>query len=139
MNTAIVEKNWDVSSRDFKLDPEMFDYALVRPCNASYKTYRNFNLGKYSKNKTIMHGGAIASWHRDWHRDSHSAHGEPQTFEEMLVKVSLDPAVPLDFECWQFHYDSKSYIVKVIDLRTGEVLYDSVVNWLNSQLMAHLV
>lgn len=127
-NTAVVEKIWKIDTRDFKFDPDKFNYALVRPCNVTYRTYKNFSLGKKTKCKMIVHDGAVLAWHRD---KSYGFKDEPKTFEEMLVRAELDYTVMPEFENWMFDFNWKSYTVRTIDLKTNEVLYDHLDKWLS--------
>ena len=127
-NTAVVEKIWKIETRNFRFDPDKFDYVLVRPCNVSYKTYKNFCTGKRTKCKMITHEGAVLSWHRD---KSFSLSNEPHTFEELMLNASFNKQIVPEFENWLFDVNWKTYTVRTIDLRTGEVLYDYVDKWLS--------
>lgn len=135
-NTAVVEKVWKIWSRDFTFDPDKFDYTLVRPCDVSYRTYRNFSLGKKTKCKMITHEGAVLTWHRD---KSFRFGNEPDTFEELLVKAGFTKQVVPEFENWLFEFNWKTYTVKTIDLKTNEVLYDHVDKWLNENKRRGLI
>ena len=98
-NTAVVEKIWKIETRNFRFDPDKFDYVLVRPCNVSYKTYKNFCTGKRTKCKMITHEGAVLSWHRD---KSFSLSNEPHTFEELMLNASFNKQIVPEFENWLF-------------------------------------
>lgn len=135
-NTAVLEKIWKIESKDFKFDPEKFNYALVRPCNVTYQTYKNFCLGKNTKCKMIMHEGSVSAWHRD---KSFSFGSEPNTFEEMLIKAELDCNASPDFENWLFDFNWKTYTVRTIDMRTNEVLYDHLDKWLSENKQRGLI
>lgn len=135
-NTAVVEKIWKIDARNFKFDPGKFDYALVRPCDVTYRTYKNFITCKCTKCKMITHEGAVLAWHRD---KNFSFPSEPKTFEEMMVNASFNKQTSPDFENWLFDVNWKTYTVKTIDLRTGEVLYDNVDKWLSESKMKFLI
>lgn len=135
-NTAVVEKIWKIDTRDFKFDPDKFDYALVRPCDVPYRTYKNFLTCKHPKCKMITHEGAVMSWHRD---KSNSFSSEPKTFEEMIVNAGFNKQTSPDFENWLFDLNWKTYTVKTIDLRTGKVLYDCVDKWLSESRARNLI
>lgn len=135
-NTAVVEKIWKIDTRDFKFDPDKFDYALVRPCDVPYRTYKNFLTCKHPKCKMITHKGAVMSWHRD---KSNSFSSEPMTFEEMIVNAGFNKQTSPDFENWLFDLNWKTYTVKTIDLRTGKVLYDYVDKWLSENRARNLI
>ena len=111
----ILEKTWKIESSDFKFDKTKFDYALVRPCNVDYKTYKNFVLGKKVKAKCIVHEGCIASWYTDG-RFTQLGSGKP--FEQFLVETNVNKqAIPL-IENWIFEHNWKYYTVCTIDLRS---------------------
>ena len=131
-NTAVLEKIWKVDTRDFTFDPGMFDFALVRPCNVAYKTYRNF----CTRCKMITHEGAVIAWHRD---KNYGFPNDPKTFEEMLVNAGLSKNANPDFENWLFDLNWKTYTVKTVDLRTGEVLYDHPDKWLSENKRRGLI
>ena len=135
-NTAVVEKIWKIDTRNFKFDPDKFEYALVRPCDVSYKTYKNFCTGKRTKCKMITHEGAVLSWHRD---KSFSLSDEPHTFEELMLNASFNKQTVPEFENWLFDVNWKTYTVRTIDLRTGEVLYDYVDKWLSESKWRFLI
>ena len=135
-NTAVVEKIWKIKTRNFKFDPDKFDYALVRPCDVPYRTYKNFCTGKRTKCKMITHEGAVLSWHRD---PSFSMSDEPHTFEELMLNASFNKQTVPEFENWLFDVDWKTYTVRTIDLRTGEVLYDYVDKWLSESKWRFLI
>ena len=135
-NTAVVEKIWKIETRNFRFDPDKFDYVLVRPCNVSYKTYKNFCTGKRTKCKMITHEGAVLSWHRD---KSFSLSNEPHTFEELMFNASFNKQIVPEFENWLFDVNWKTYTVRTIDLRTGEVLYDYVDKWLSESKWHFLI
>ena len=135
-NTAIVEKIWKIDSKDFMFDPDKFNYVLVRPCNVTYQTYKNFLLGKKTKCKMIVHEGAVMSWHRD---KSLGWTHEPETFEEMLIKAELDCNVMPEFENWMFDFNWKTYTVRTIDMRTHKVLYDHLDKWLSENTRRGLI
>ena len=135
-NTAVVEKIWKIETRNFRFDPDKFDYVLVRPCNVSYKTYKNFCTGKRTKCKMITHEGAVLSWHRD---KSFSLSNEPHTFEELMLNASFNKQIVPEFENWLFDVNWKTYTVRTIDLRTGEVLYDYVDKWLSESKWRFLI
>ena len=135
-NTAVVEKIWKIETRNFRFDPDKFDYVLVRPCNVSYKTYKNFCTGKRTKCKMITHEGAVLSWHRD---KSFSLSNEPHTFEELMLNASFNKQIVPEFENWLFDVNWKTYTVRTIDLRTGEVLYDYVDKWLSESKWHFLI
>lgn len=135
-NTGVIEKIWKIDSRDFTFDPDTFDFALIRPCNVPYRTYKNFCLGKFTQCKMIIHEGAVTSWHRD---KNFRFPNEPKTFEEMLVDAELNKQANIDFENWMFDFNWRTYTVKTIDLRTGDVLYDHSNEWLSENKRRGLI
>ena len=102
----------------------------------SYKTYKNFCTGKRTKCKMITHEGAVLSWHRD---KSFSLSDEPHTFEELMLNASFNKQTVPEFENWLFDVNWKTYTVRTIDLRTGEVLYDYVDKWLSESKWRFLI
>lgn len=117
----VLEKTWVVESRNFVLNSDKFDSALIRPCNVDYKTYKNFVLGKKVGVSTIIHEGCVAYWYRESWRHP----GPAKSYEEFLIQANVNKlAFPL-FENWMINCNWKTYTVKTIDLKTGKVLYDS--------------
>lgn len=132
----ILEKVWKIESTDFKFDKDKFDYALIRPCNVDYKTHRNFALGKSIKVSTIVYEGCVSSWYAD---KSYGNLGFAGPFEQFMVDANVNKlAVPL-FENWVFAHNWQNYTVKTIDLKTGEVLYDSMHIWLSERRQMTLI
>ena len=136
-NTYVLEKTWKIESKDFKFDLNKFDYALIRPCNIPYKTYRDFSLGKKTRCKQIVHEGCVAYWYAD---DRLPALGSSfKTFEEFLVNANINKQAVPEFENWQFDFNWKTYTVRIIDLKTGEVLYDHIDKWLSENKRRGLI
>lgn len=125
----VLEKTWRIDAHDFKLDDDMFDYALVRPCNVTYREYRNFVLGKHSsKTACITHGGSVAQWYSKrcsiWYVENMHGNQQFSTFDEFMIDLNVRRMIIPAIENWMFEVDFKTYVVKIIDLKTGETLYD---------------
>lgn len=132
----ILEKGWKVSLSNFSFTKDNFDYALIRPCNVDYKTYKNFTLGKSSTVKSVIHEGCIASWYAD-SRMIYA--GAPKTFEEFMIDANVNlQAFPL-IENWMFEHNWRNFTVKTIDLKTGKTLFDITDKWLSEMLEKHLI
>ena len=132
----ILEKVWKINSIDFCFNKRKFDYALIRPCNVDYMTYRNFSLGKKVKTNVIIHEGCISSWYADKELKCISFNGP---FEQFMVDANINKlAIPL-IENWIFEHNWKSYTVRTIDLKKHEVLYDNVKHWLREQRRNSLI
>lgn len=128
--TYVLEKTWRIDTHDFKLDPDEFYSVLVRPCNLTYREYRNFVLGKHSsKTSCIKHEGSVAQWYSKrcsiWYVET-GMHDKQQfsTFDEFMIDLNVRRMIIPSIENWMFEVDFKSYVVKTIDLNTGETLYD---------------
>ena len=134
-NTYILEKCWRIQSSDFRFDKDKFDIALVRPSNVSYQTYRDFSLGKKTKCNSIIHEGCIAYWYADGTGKSSTS------YEEFIIDANVNKQAFPEFECWQFtlNLNFQTYTVRVIDLKTGEVLYDHLDKWLSENTHRHLI
>ena len=133
----ILEKYWKINRPDnFKFDKDRFDYALVRPCNVDYTTYKNFVLGKKVKVKSIVHEGCIASWYADGRFFQIGSRGP---FEQFIVDVNVNKqAFPL-IENWMFEHNWQTYTVRTVDLKTGKTLFDSTDRWLNENAQWKLI
>lgn len=133
----ILEKIWKIDKKDFKFDKDKFDCVLVRPCNVSYRTYRNFSLGKKVKVKTIIHEGCVASWSAD--KSFAYCTGAPDNFDQFIIETNVNRQVFPLIENWVFEQNWKSYTVKTIDLKTNEVLFDATNKWLSENKPYYLI
>lgn len=127
--TYVLEKTWRIDTHDFKLDADEFYFALVRPCGVTYREYRNFVLGKrLSKTACITHGGSVAQWYSkhcsSWYVENMHGNQQFSTFEQFMIDLNVRRMIIPSIENWMFEVDFKSYVVKTIDLKTGETLYD---------------
>lgn len=125
----ILEKVWTIDSLSFRFNENAFNYALIRPCNVSYKVYRDFSLGKNIKDKCIIHEGCIASWYAS----KTFNFGFKGPYEEFIVDVNVNKQVFPLIENWVIENNWRSYTVKTIDLKTGETLFDNTSNWFKAR------
>lgn len=129
----ILEKIWNYSS-DMNFDQSTLHEVLIRPCNVSYRTYRNFALGNLVAGKHfeyIIHEPCIMDWmpNSKYHAlDVLPDLTECKSFEEFMIYANLNKCIFPLIENWyvrsSLNYDT--YVVKKIDLKTNEVLFDGI-------------
>lgn len=130
----ILEKIWKFDPKK-KIDDSTLDTVLIRPCDVTYRVYRNFSLGKKIRQKCVTHEACVASWF-----PNHSIHAtnEPifKNIEEFLIDANINKCVVPSFENWLIEYNWKTYYFKTFDLtKDHELLHDNqkyVLNILNT-------
>ena len=113
---------------DHKLQPVEYGHCLIRQCNWEYKDVLDFFNRKMPKEVSLCLDELVALYDYPQPDDRQDF----KTIEEWLIWLDLTKGISPDFEtmhvCTIDHQDD--YIVKIIDLNTNEVLYDSVVTTL---------
>lgn len=109
---------------DHKLQPVEYGHCLIRQCNWEYKDVLDFFNRKMPKEVSLCLDELVALYDYPQPDDRQDF----KTIEEWLIWLDLTKGISPDFEtmhvCTIDHQDD--YIVKIIDLNTNEVLYDSV-------------
>lgn len=139
----VLEKIWHYKP-NFKFSQDELYEVLIRPCNVSYRTYRNFSLGHNIKNKTITHEGCVLSW---WPDNSHvyiySKEPRFKSLEEFMIYANVDKCIIPLIENWMIMDNNhRNYFAKTIDLKTNEILYDNsdlLLTKLNEQYNRNLI
>ena len=136
----VVDKIWQYKP-GLKLDVNDVNEIAIRPCDASYKTYRRFSLGLPTRCKTIAHGSAVMLW---MPKINFCSHALPhfKTYEEFVVYANVNKCIVPLFENWSISGGYHQLYCKTIDLKTHEVLYDNINNVMkrfNEQHDMHLV
>lgn len=134
--TYFLEKYCEVGL-DGKLHPTKYASALIRPCQWNYKKVLDFLNGKLSKTTSMTLDGAVAHYsdsNEYWWQDGKKF----SSIEEWLIWLALEKGITPDIEEMHIQESVHDYIVKTIDLRTKEVLYDNVDNILAKIKFEHL-
>ena len=109
---------------DHKLQPVEYGHCLIRQCNWEYKDVLDFFNRKMPKEVSLCLDELVALYDYPQPDDGQDF----KTIEEWLIWLDLTKGISPNFEtmhvCTIDHQDD--YLVKIIDLNTNEVLYDSV-------------
>lgn len=133
--TYFLEKNFEIDD-DFKINSRPYGWTCIRPCEElNYNDCLDFWSGKKPKNEKLVMSGACAIYD-----DKQQFHHK--TLEEWLIKLSLEENIVPDFEehmlLNKMNNRYETYIMKIIDLRTGKILEDNtkkIIDYLKKQMI----
>ena len=134
--TYFLEKTFELSY-DFKIIPYTYNYQTIRPCQWSYRKCLAYWTGKLKNNKdpfTLLGACAIYDDREQFYCKS---------FEEWLIKLELEKGIVPDFEEHMLINKNfnryESYIIKIIDLHTNEILEDNTQQIIDHLKTNHLI
>ena len=127
--TYFLEKYYNFDF-DHKLQPAEYGHCLIRQCNWEYKDVLDFFNRKMQKDVSLHLNELVELYdieNTNYYKQL-IIKQDFNTIEEWLIYLALTKGISPNFEtmhvCTIDHQDD--YLVKIIDLNTNEVLYDSV-------------
>ena len=120
--TYFLEKNYELNL-DGKVTPTKYGHVVVRSCKDEYETILNaIKNVKTGKEECIIElDGACATY-------SDGVIKKFGSLEEWLIWLELDRGIVISFEetCILDRTTYKTYVVKTVDFRTKEFIYDKI-------------